>query len=72
MSFIKDTAVDEETPCWFEIWLLKVKDQVKSKSSTIQKFTMLKFTTKMTFFSMMVVIGRNFVLKYFVIFIIFN
>ena len=31
MSFIKDTVVDEETPCWFEIWLLKVKDNVKSK-----------------------------------------
>ena len=31
MSFIKDTVVDEETPCWFEVWLLKVKESVKRK-----------------------------------------
>lgn len=28
MSFIKDTVVDEETPCWFEVWLLKVQENV--------------------------------------------
>ena len=31
ISFIKDTVIDEETPCWFEVWLLKVKDNVKRK-----------------------------------------
>ena len=31
MSFIKDTVVDEETPCWFEIWLLKIKEHVRRK-----------------------------------------
>jgi len=37
MSFIKDTVVDEETPCWFEIWLLKVKEHVRRKSNLIIK-----------------------------------
>merc|ERR1719470_811152 len=37
MSFIKDTVVDEETPCWFEIWLLKVKDNVKRYLDNYQK-----------------------------------
>ena len=31
MSFIKDTMVDEETPCWFEIWLLKYKESISRK-----------------------------------------
>lgn len=37
MSFIKDTVVDEETPCWFEIWLLKVQDSVKRYLDNYQK-----------------------------------
>ena len=38
MSFIKDTVVDEETPCWFEIWLLKVKEHVRRKSVLLLRF----------------------------------
>lgn len=37
MSFIKDTAVDEETPCWFEIWLLKVKEHCRRYLDNQQK-----------------------------------
>ena len=35
MSFIKDTVVDEETPCWFEVWLIKVNETVNSKHFSV-------------------------------------
>jgi len=37
MSFIKDTVVDEETPCWFEVWLLKYKDSIVRYLESYQK-----------------------------------
>ncbi|XP_066929730.1 myosin-IIIb-like [Clytia hemisphaerica] len=37
MSFIKDTHLDEETPCWFEIWLVKVKEHVRRYLDNQQK-----------------------------------
>ncbi|XP_047144837.1 unconventional myosin-IXb isoform X1 [Hydra vulgaris] len=37
MSFIKDTVVDEETPCWFEVWLIKVNETVNKYLDNYKK-----------------------------------
>ena len=31
ISFIKDTIVDDETPCWVEVWFVEHVENVRSK-----------------------------------------